>query len=232
MKPSRDLGFALVEVLVAMTIMALVGIMAWRGMDALIRGREGIDRRANQDAAYTQLVNQFERDCQAIVRPEELGANPISVGAKTIWWVRQYRLDQRDAFLIVGYGMAPGGLQRWTSRPLLRRSEASALWTGISRDPDLQSSELTISLTLPEIVRQTAIVNISPVSGAGGPGVAPSGTAAPVTPSSNASAAPATPNTPAVLATTSPDQRGVLMQWWLRDSNLPLTRSCLMPGAL
>jgi general secretion pathway protein J len=68
MKPPRDQGFALIEVLVAMTIMALVGLMAWRGMDALILGREVIDGRANQDAVYTQLVNQFERDCQFILR--------------------------------------------------------------------------------------------------------------------------------------------------------------------
>lgn len=35
---NTDLGFALLEVIVALVIMALVGLMAWRGMDAMIRG--------------------------------------------------------------------------------------------------------------------------------------------------------------------------------------------------
>ena len=71
---NHEQGFALLEVVVALVIMALVGLMAWRGMDAMIRGREIIDRRANQDAGYSQLVRQFERDCQEILRRDEIGA--------------------------------------------------------------------------------------------------------------------------------------------------------------
>ena len=68
-----DAGFTLVEVLVALIIMAVVGLMAWRGMDAMIRGRETIDRRSTQDASYIQLVRQFERDCQEMLSNPELG---------------------------------------------------------------------------------------------------------------------------------------------------------------
>ena len=164
MRLVSDSGFALIEVLVAMTIMALLGLMAWRGMDALILGRELIDRRANQDAVYVQLVNQFERDCQFVLGAEVWGSNPVSAGAKNIWWVRQWRADNRDAWLIVGYGITPSGLQRWTSGPLLRRTEAFALWAGISRDPDLISSSFIVSLTLPEVIRQTASVRAASAS--------------------------------------------------------------------
>lgn len=37
-------------------------------------GREVIDRRANQDADYSQLVRQFERDCQSVLGKDELSA--------------------------------------------------------------------------------------------------------------------------------------------------------------
>jgi prepilin-type N-terminal cleavage/methylation domain-containing protein len=221
MKLPRDQGFALIEVLVAMTIMALVGLMAWRGMDALIMGRDVIDRRANQDAVYAQLVNQFERDCQFIVRAEVLGSNPLSVGTKNIWWIRQLNVDNRDAWMIVGYGITPAGLQRWTSAPLLRRSEAVALWAGVSRDPDLLSSSFQVSLTVPEVMRQTALVRSAPASGI---------SAIPPPPPNPTS--PSSSNTPATLTTAIPDYRGVVMQWWLRDANLPITRSCLMGGGL
>ena len=148
---AQEQGFALLELIVALVIMALVGLMAWRGMDAMIRGREVIDRRANQDADYSQLVRQFEKDCQSVLVRDELsslansqaGANAnggavsaVASGAKNIWFLRRYRADNVDAWLIAGYGMSPSGLQRWTSKPLLQRSDAGALWFGISRDPD------------------------------------------------------------------------------------------------
>jgi general secretion pathway protein J len=253
MRLPRDQGFALIEVLVAMTIMALVGLMAWRGMDALIMGRDVIDRRANQDATYAQLVNQFERDCQFILRAEVLGSNPLSAGAKNIWWIRQFHLDNRDAWMIVGYGITPAGLQRWTSTPLLRRTEALALWASVSSDPDLLSSSFRVSLTLPEVIRQTAFVRTALATGASAIPPAPPTPTTPTTPSAaevnpnpNASSlgstgtpavtptttSSATPNTPLTLATVTPDHRGVVMQWWLRNANLPITRSCLMGGGL
>ena len=248
-------GFALLEVIVAMVIMALVGLMAWRGMDAMIRGRGVIDRRANQDADYSQLVSQFERDCQSVLGKDELsalantqaaGANSavsaVAAGAKNIWFLRRYRQDGLDSWLIAGYGMGPAGLQRWTSRPLMQRSEAGALWFGISRDPDLVSSDLLVSLEVPAVVRQSFQVQTSVVSGAGSGGISATGTGSPTantasTASSASSAATASNATAASAAAPTftnllPEQQGVSMQWWIKDIALPITRSCLMGGAL
>jgi hypothetical protein len=196
---------------------------------------------------YTQLVNQFERDCQFILRAEVLGSNPLSAGAKNIWWIRQLQVDNRDAWMIVGYGITPAGLQRWTSAPLLRRTEAVALWAGVSRDPDLLSSSFRVSLTLPEVIRQTTFVRTALASGTSATPSAPSTPTTPTTASAtdpNATAAaiaasaasntPTTPspNAPSTPAVATPDNRGVVMQWWLSGSSLPITRSCLMGGGL
>ena len=238
-----DSGFALLEVIVALVIMALVGLMAWRGMDAMIRGREVIDRRANQDADYSQLVRQFEKDCQSVLVRDELSSlansqaggsanggavSAVASGAKNIWFLRRYRADNVDAWLIAGYGMGPTGLQRWTSKPLLQRAEAGALWFGISRDPDLASSDLLLSLELPMVVRQSFQVQTSVLSGAGSGGISASGTGSPNTPNPASNAAPAA----AALTNLLPEQQGVVMQWWIKDVTLPITRSCLMGGAL
>ncbi len=254
---STDQGFALLEVVVALAIMALVGLMAWRGMDAMIRGREVIDQRANQDADYSQLVRQFEKDCQSVLVRDELsslvnsqaGANAnggavsaVAAGAKNIWFLRRYRADNVDAWLIAGYGMGPNGLQRWTSKPLVQRSEAGALWFGISRDPDLSSSDLLLSLEVPSVVRQSFRVQTSVVSGAGGGGISASGTGSPnnantnnvTTNTTSGASTPAanSANTAATLSNVLPEQQGVVMQWWIKDIALPMTRSCLMGGAL
>lgn len=241
--PDHEQGFALLEVIVALVIMALVGLMAWRGMDAMIRGREVIDRRAYQDADYSQLVRQFERDCQEVLRRNELNllasamnantaqvgsVSAITAGAKNIWFIRRYRSDNQDAWLITGYGIGPNSLLRWTSRPLLQRVDAASMWAGIMKDPDLNSSDLLISLEVPAVARQTFLVQTSLLSGAGSSGTSTTGTAIP----NSASAASSTTTTSANVTTLLPDQLGVTMQWWIKGINLPMTRSCLMGNAL
>lgn len=246
------------EVMVAMVIMALIGIMAWQGMDAMIRGREGIDRRANQDASYAQLVRQFERDCQAILRRDELkdlatsgsaapsdpavvtGSSnlaPLAVGAKNIWWMRRYRADNQDAWMAVGYGMTPAGFTRWTTRPLLRRNEALALWAGVSRDPDLTSKDFLESLVVPLIVRQTFQVQSSipnsPAIAANPNPSATGSTSATSTNNTNMLGDNRANTSPAVApANNTPEPQGVTMQWFIQDLPYPITRSCLMGGAL
>ena len=245
---NAEQGLALLEVIVALVIMALVGLMAWRGMDAMIRGRDVIDRRANQDADYSQLVRQFERDCQSVLGKDELSAlgnsqaaaaggsvSSVAAGAKNIWFLRRYRQDGLDAWLVAGYGMGPAGLQRWTSRPLMQRSEAGALWFGISRDPDLASSEMLVSLEVPVVVRQSFQVQTSVVSGSGSGGIGTTGTASPAANSASATSSGSTsasPNAAPTFTNLLPEQQGVSMQWWIKDIALPITRSCLMGGAL
>ena len=250
-------GFALIEIVVALVIMALVGLMAWRGMDAMIRGYEVIDKHTNQDAEYSRLVRQFERDCQSVLSKDEIASlassasggavsSSIAAGAKNIWFLRRYRADNVDAWLIAGYVVGPTGLQRWTSRPLMQRTEAGGLWASITRDPDLSSSDLLLSLELPSIVRQSFQVQTSVVSGAGGSGISASGTgnaASPNSPSSTTSLSSTTPgsNTTAAnplgtatqgVTSITADQQGVMMQWWVKDITLPITRTCLMGSAI
>jgi len=268
-KRSQQLGFALLELIVAMAIMAIVGLLAWRGMDAMIRGREVIERRSNDDLSYMQLVRQFDRDCQEILRRDELNAangpvtpsaagsnaapnatapNPsattasavnlsnsalpsIAVGSKNIWWLRHYRADMQDAWLLVGYGMGPSGLQRWTSQVLVRKDIALQLWNNALRNPDLPSTDLLVSWQAPNIVRQAFVVQSSLMSGAGGSGISATGTGsapASVTPANNTNNTPSTPG----VSMITPDQQGLIMQWWLKDIALPITRACLMGSAL
>lgn len=273
-KISHQLGFALLELIVAMAIMAIVGLLAWRGMDAMIRGREVIERRSNEDLSYVQLVRQFDRDCQEILRRDELNAASavtqsisempnaalpssnatpssiantanvsnaalpsIAVGSKNIWWLRHYHVDMQDAWLLVGYGMSPSGLQRWTSQPLLRRSDALTLWNNALRNPDLPSSDLLVSWQAPNIVRQSFALQSSLLSGVVGSGVSATGTGAqpansnPTANANNTNNASNPPSSPTISA-IAPDQQGLIMQWWLKDISLPITRSCLMGGAL
>ncbi|MBU3630713.1 type II secretion system protein J [Polynucleobacter sp. AP-Melu-500A-A1] len=167
-KPHQDAGFTLVEVMVALLIMAIVGLMAWRGMDSLIRGRENIEGRAKKDAVYLQLVHQFERDCQEMLPSTVLEVPQYAAGNKNIWWLRRYSETNPVSWIIVGYGASPIGLQRWMSRSLLNKSEALAAWQSILRDPDFISSEMKVSLEVSEIISQQAsVITNDPLPGKG-----------------------------------------------------------------
>ena len=153
-----EAGFTLIEVMVALVVIAIVGLMAWRGMDAMIRGQESIESRAKQDALYFQVVRQFERDCQEIILSSNLDIPVYAAGQKNIWWLRRYDQANQVNWAIVGYGISENGLRRWVSRPLTNKPDALGLWQAILRDPDLVSSNMKTTLEAPEIISQEATV--------------------------------------------------------------------------
>ena len=151
-----EAGFTLIEVLVALIVISMVGLMAWRGMDAMMRGQENIEGRAKQDAVYIQLIRQFERDCQEITSDSTLDLPSYSLGDKNIWWVRRYEQGNQSNWIIVGYGISTNGLRRLVSRPLVNKTDILSLWQPVLRDPDLVSSNMKTSLEIPEIIYQEA----------------------------------------------------------------------------
>ncbi|QWD39653.1 type II secretion system protein J [Polynucleobacter sp. JS-JIR-5-A7] len=155
-KTPSEAGFTLIEVLVALIVISIVGLMAWRGMDAMMRGQENIEGRVKQDAVYIQLIRQFERDCQEIMPSSTLDIPSYSVGEKNIWWVRRYEQANQIHWVIVGYGISANGLRRLISRPLANKTEILGLWQAVLRDPDLVSSNMKTSLEIPEIIYQEA----------------------------------------------------------------------------
>ena len=161
-----EAGFTLIEVLVALIVISMVGLMAWRGMDAMMRGQENIEGRAKQDAVYIQLIRQFERDCQEITSDSALDLPSYSVGDKNIWWVRRYEQANQISWIIVGYGISANGLRRSISRPLVNKTDILSLWQPVLRDPDLVSSNMKTSLEIPEIIYQEAnAISNAPIQG-------------------------------------------------------------------
>lgn len=159
-----DAGFTLIEVLVALVVVSAVGLLAWRGMDAMIRGQESIEGRAKQDAVYFQLVRQFERDCQEILPSSNLDLPVYAVGQKNIWWLRRYDQGNQINWVIVGYGTSAYGFRRSLSRPLANKSDMNEMWQSVLRDPDLVSSSMKTTLEVGEIISQEASAITNPSS--------------------------------------------------------------------
>lgn len=58
----KQTGFTLIEVLVAITLMALVSIMAWRGLENVSSQQRRLSIDADENDAVMRLLGQLERD--------------------------------------------------------------------------------------------------------------------------------------------------------------------------
>lgn len=57
-------GFTLIEVLVALALMALVSLMAWRGLDSVSSARDWIAQQADDTDAIVRTLGQMGRDVE------------------------------------------------------------------------------------------------------------------------------------------------------------------------
>ncbi len=149
----REAGFTLMEVLIGLFIMGVVAVLAWRGMDILLRSHSTVLERSAQSKGEHDLVAQWVRDCETMVSSDEIdalqkGLLPFVQGNQYFWWVRTHQSTNRWASQIVGYRLADGEVQRWASEPLTNINEALGLWRGIYREPDLLPERVQKSLSL------------------------------------------------------------------------------------
>lgn len=78
-------GFTLLELLVAITVLSIVSIIAWRGLDSLVRTRERLEPERDEIRALLTTFGQLERDLNHIATPAlfALSTSPVSVRNST-----------------------------------------------------------------------------------------------------------------------------------------------------
>lgn len=112
MKAAR--GFTLVEVLVALVVMATMAAMAWRGIDALVRSREIAQVRLAQTARLQTVLAQWEVDLRAVQDSHSI-VEPLSFDGGNLVLTRQAPMGLQ----VVVWSLREGSLWRWES-PALR----------------------------------------------------------------------------------------------------------------
>jgi general secretion pathway protein J len=118
-------GFTLVELLVAISIMALVAIIAWRGLSALVATRDHLGPEADDVRALLTGFGQMDRDLAHAVSPLLVlsGASPVSVqtvdGSPALQILRfsEPLADGGSAVQEVTYAVVDGVLMRQCSAP-------------------------------------------------------------------------------------------------------------------
>jgi general secretion pathway protein J len=127
----RQRAFTLIEVLVALFIMAIMAGMAWQGIDGLVRVRDGAQRSAEQTLQLSNLITQWEQDLAHVQ------TNPGSPAIRFDGTAMRLTRGSADGLQIVVWMPQGNTLFRWASPPLTRLQDTqdwivkSAQWASI-----------------------------------------------------------------------------------------------------
>jgi len=77
MNGSRGRGFTLVEMLVALTILAILGVLSWRGIEALVHARARIDAGTRDTERVVRTLAQMRVDLERRVPDVLFGSGEV-----------------------------------------------------------------------------------------------------------------------------------------------------------
>jgi general secretion pathway protein J len=131
--PARLRGFTLVELLVALSVMALLALLSWRSIDGLYRTMDLTRQRADDLLRWQAALGQWNADLDALIDTEEL--RPMDFNGRTL---RLTRRDSGESALesagvrVVAWTLMNGtsGTRwtRWQSGPARQRDELAQAW--------------------------------------------------------------------------------------------------------
>ena len=150
-------GFTLIEVLVAISVMALMSLMAWRGLDGMLRTQSSLQTRSDEVRTLQAGLAQWQTDLDQLA---ELSNTP-----SWDWDGKVLRITRRAALgtdvQVVAWTWRnnpgrPGGGDwlRWQSAPLQLRGDWQNAWN-LAREWS----------QTPTPASQAGEVNIHPLSG-------------------------------------------------------------------
>ncbi len=131
----RAAGFTLIEVLVALLIMAILATLSWQGLDSIVRARERSRDAIDATVRLTTVMTQWEQDLQAVVDTGAL-ASPLTFDGMTLRMTRR----TEGGVMMVAWAVRNGVWQRWTGPLMTRVGDVQENWM---RSQALQGNELT-----------------------------------------------------------------------------------------
>lgn len=131
MRDLRTAGFTLVELLVALFVMALLAVLSWRGLDGMVRAQEQTRARADEVQALQVGLSQWTADLDGLVQLPQTTA--IDWNGRVLRLVRRAPPAQGEAVVVVGWSRRaqPGGPRwtRWQSPMLTTRGQLDEAWS-------------------------------------------------------------------------------------------------------
>lgn len=131
--PAPARGFTLIELMVAVAIMALVAVLSWRGIDGMVRAQAQTRERADAVLTLQAALGQWNADLDALVTLPH--TQPIDWDGQALRLTRRGSGLAQDAGAFVvawarrgGAGATNSPWLRWQSQPLTTRAEWQQAW--------------------------------------------------------------------------------------------------------
>ena len=128
-----EAGFTLVEVLVALGVMAVLALLSWRGIDAMLRTQTALQQRADQIRTLQAGLSQWQSDLNRLAGSEAVSS--WDWDGKVLRLTREGTSDG-DGLRVVAWTWrqeASGGQWlRWQSPPLTTQGAWREAWLNAS----------------------------------------------------------------------------------------------------
>ncbi len=150
--PTRARGFTLVELLVAISILAIVAVLGWRGLDGIVRARVALTQQMETTRGMQLAFAQMQSDCEHIAQRDVVDQRPyLLIGADRLTLVREvFTENQPSRLQVVAYRIVNGTLMRRESQATRDLVQLDALWQAVTSDAD----------TSPAVALQTGVTGM------------------------------------------------------------------------
>lgn len=147
-------GFTLVELLVAIGILAMVAVLGWRGLDGIVRARVALTEQMETTRGMQLAFAQMQNDCEHAADAELMGGRPALLwDADRLTLVRKVYVENEPSRLqVVGYRVVAGQLLRRESPGTRDLVQIEQLWQAIASDAPAENA--------PSVVLQTGVAGM------------------------------------------------------------------------
>ncbi|MEP7281120.1 MAG: prepilin-type N-terminal cleavage/methylation domain-containing protein [Rubrivivax sp.] len=115
-------GFTLVELLVALFIMAVLAGLAWQGVDGMLRTRTATQESIDRSAREATVLGQWEQDLNALYGGDTVP--PLQFDGRTLRLTR----SAIGGVQVVAWAVHDGAWWRWAGPVTTRTAELQQQW--------------------------------------------------------------------------------------------------------